>query len=199
MSKTRQSGLSFGFIKLRYYCNKNPNSSSLLGEQAFGDYSFSFKSSDGNRFLANKSIVEKTIKTFKNNGPCSGSYGGVERSEILEVDFSQFKNTADQHKVTCGNETVQIAWSFFGNFKIFKLYTSNGITIHPVKSLIKEYKDKKKLSQRDRIESQTGRLAPEHDLVVTINDKTISLKNDICGGKLPSPSSLGKFKAIFKL
>lgn len=163
--------LTFGRVKVRHHCKQMPDWMPKHNPQySDRDYSLDFAKT----FVAKRSEEMSVVVIGENDsGPCGGGYGGVTRSEIITVEFSQHNTLAFDQHMQCGNRRVPVVWALAPNLKKYLIYTDTQFFTRKFETI------------RGREGSTLQRLE---------SDTKISLLRDICDNSNPDEASKNRWR-----
>lgn len=165
--------LTFTQVKVRHHCQQRPPNRDMYPQYQDRSYSFDFAKAH----IANGATETQQAEGFtkEHKGPCGSGYGGVARSEIMDVNFHQHKTTPHNQKFQCGKRKVPVVWVISPNLKRFVVFTETSMISRGFSFI----------QGRD---GSTLRLLEEHT--------NISLKKDICGGDEPDTASKTRWRIL---
>jgi hypothetical protein len=119
----------------------------------------------------------KFVKDYQKNGPCSGDFGGVARSEVVKVGFRQFGvNTSFDQNMKCGDDYVPVVWAMSPDLKSYFIYTDTKFL---------KYKFK-------YITDRQGK-----NPLPVVDGTAVNLKRDICDSRLSDEATKGRWRTYF--
>jgi len=165
--------LTFTQVKVRHHCQQRPEGREMYPQYQDRDYSFGFSKAHIRNGQTETQQAEVFTKAHK--GPCGSGYGGVARSEVLDVDFHQHKMIPFDQKMKCGDRRVPIVWTLSPSLKRYVIFTETGMIARNFETI--KGRDGSTLSLMER-------------------HTQISLKKDICGGDEPDAASKNRWRVF---
>lgn len=166
--------LTFGVVKVRHHCQKTPPGREMHPQYIEKNYLPDFKQS----YIArhNTESLSLIAYTKEEQGPCGAGYGGVVRSEIIDVSFNQHKLVSPDHRMKCGERMVPVVWAMSPTLSSYHVYTDT-------QTITKRF---------DYIQGRDG-----SKMMMVDEGLAQSLLNQICGNQPADAATNDRWRKLF--